>query len=1115
MVRIRCCRPQFLRRYPGGAIQAAWWTVALVLALVAPAAAGDFRVPLMDKPPTLDGNVAPGEWTRAVGFDGFAMNGKLDRRRARAFVGATNDRLFVAILSQLPDEGKLLAEVDRDTLKLVYDDSVEVWIDPTPGTEHGQTFQMLANSLGHKAYDHHARGNVAQDASWRGNWELANGFPDGYWHCEVAVPIAEIAPGRQPTDGAWEINVCRNWKQPWGFSSISGGAYAPSDRFTFSEAAPLAIAYENRGEPGTGTVQTVLGLRNVSAAAVAVNAHLLLKRDLMPELSQAENLSIAPNETQELVLKVSDQSSKKMDLLAKVTSANDETTFYERSVGWDVVGPYRWVAAAPVVLPVDFQFAYHPYANRMRIVADSSGMPRDAAVRALTAAIRKKGDATPVKTVVFDQFTGDKQELSFDLPPLKGAYEIAMTAAGKGVPTGEVVKEFERTTYAWEHNNLGKSRKVYPPFTPLEVTKKTVRTVLREHEMNAAGLWQQVTAKGQHLLSAPMRYSAQVDGKEVVPMAGRLSLRKVDDQAAEARTTVTAGALQTRAECAWDYDGTMRVDLTLLPSSGKTVESLVLEIPLKADQATHYHAMGDGIRNTLYARVPEGDGVVWTAEKVQANDLPPKFCSYLYVGTPVRGLCWFAENDRGWSWDATKPNLELVRTNGAVTIRVHLISKPVVIAKERTLTFGLLAAPVKPKLGDWRCRWDRDKYTLLGTDLNWLALGDCGSVYPAGKDMFFWEMIKRGNREHLGDEAVQATIDRGLPLFSPYGEDRVETWGRHVRYNLSSRYGRKMVFYYNRASCQLFDEFETFKDEWCLTDFRTVGKGNGIGEIKIVPSESYIDHALYWYGMSFEVGGNQGVYWDNWFFVPTYNTAMSDAYQRDDGSAVPATGLWAMRELSKRTFQYMNEVGMTPITMPHMTSTNILPMHSFATVQYDWEWKYSEGDVQYRFPRDYLLLVSNGELAGTWPVLLGDHGKLAEDPWTQRTFAGVCLVHELDGGGMPQVWQPLREPIYKLLGEPGLQVYRYWDERPQPVAADNPDLPAIVYVVPGREAVFVITSYAEKEVTANVAVDAKALGFGEGCRVTDVESGEVLSVADGRVKFPLKKHAVREFRIAP
>ena len=341
-------------------------------------------------------------------------------------------------------------------------------------------------------------------------------------------------------------------------------------------------------------------------------------------------------------------------------------------------------------------------------------------------------------------------------------------------------------------------------------------------------------------------------------------------------------------------------------------------------------------------------------------------------------------------------------------------------------------------------------------------------------------MLKRGNREQLSDEEVEKCVEESKHYVEPYGQDKINAWVAHVRYNLRSRYGTKMVFYYNRASYQLADEFETFKDEWGLTDWRSIGKGNGIGEIKIVPSESYIDHAL----LVCEVlrrGRNQGVYWDNWFFVGDYNTMMTGAYRRPDGTVVPSTGIWGMRELCKRTFQMMNERGMRPITMPHMTSTQILPMHSFATVQYDWEWKYSEGDVQYRFPREYLLMVSNGDLAGVWPVLLGDHGPQAEDPWTCRTFAAVAMLHELDcpyagwsESGQKQL--ALFRPVDDILAQPGCEAFRYWDERPQPVVTGNPDLPTIVYSVKGKEAVFAVVSYAEQDEEAQVSIDAAA-GF--------------------------------------
>ncbi|MGQ9731869.1 MAG: glycoside hydrolase domain-containing protein [Candidatus Zipacnadales bacterium] len=1073
----------------------------------------EYRVPLMTEAPTLDGRIDANEWRSSAGFDGFAFGGRLERRRVWAYVGATSDTLCFAFRSQLPTEGELLAQVNADTLKVVYDDSIEVWIDPTPGSEHGSLYQMLVSPTGRRGYKHHARGNVREDPSWRGDWQVANGFQGGEWHAEVLVPIVSIAPHRSAEQGVWGINLCRNWKQPWAFSSLGGGPYAPEDlRFTFVRDSGLAIHHETEGDPFTGNCSTKLILANYGALATTVSAQLRIAREPLSELVVEKNVEVSPGEKREVRLPLEDLTTSHFSLTARVTSPDASIVYYERTYAWERGEP-GWVWKTPVheSLPIDLQFAYYPYLNRMRILADISNLRADAQLDRLTGTVRKKGLPKAIKTVILNRFTDGRQEIAFALPPLEGEYELSVRAEGQNVPEGELIKEFERTVYEWEHQDLGISETVYPPFTPLNIQGKCVSAVLREHLMNDLGLWDQVTAAGQPLLQQPMCFRATVDGEPVTLSATPLRFTLQKGAQAVAQTWLKGEGIAAEVRSTWDYDGLMRVDLKLRPQPHRTLQELSLEVPLRSEQATMLHAMGDGIRNTLYERVPPGEGVVWTSERTQSDDLPKNFCSYLFVGTPKRGLAWFAENDAGWSWNPATPNLTLTRAGDAVLLRVHLVNQPLELIAPRTITFGLQAAPVKPRLGDWRYKWKRDNYTLLGTDINWFALGDCGAVYPANKDLYYWEMLRRGNTERLDDATIEEVIARGLPLFDSYGKG--DTWKAHVRYNLRSRFGQKMVLYYNRASYQLADEFQTFQDEWSLTDFRTVGKGNGIGEIKIVPTDSYIDHALYWYGKAFDVAGSVGVYWDNWFFVGSYNTQMTGAYRRADGSIMPSTGLWGLRELAKRTFVYMNERGMMPITMAHMTSTNILPLLSFCAVQYDWEWKYSEGDVQYRFPREYILLVSNGELAGTWPVLLGDHGKLATDPWTQRTFAAVCLVHELDCWGLNEVWEPLFKPIHELLDREGLQVYRYWDERPQPVVANHPELPTIVYSIPAEKAIVAVTSYAEEDLTATLTIDAKALGFSSGYRVVDVESGEIMPVQGHTLTLPLKKHDVREFRI--
>jgi hypothetical protein len=637
--------------------------------------------------------------------------------------------------------------------------------------------------------------------------------------------------------------------------------------------------------------------------------------------------------------------------------------------------------------------------------------------------------------------------------------------------------------------------------------------------MGGSGLWRKATSRGRDLLAGPIRWDTGLPVR-----AGKLKVLASAGHQAAMGGAFESARISADVRSTWDYDGMMRVDLTARPGKAAGPSTLDLVIPLRADQATHLHAIGDGIRNTVYSRVPEGAGVVWTSAAVACNDLPPRFCSYLFVGTPTRGICWFAENDGGWLWDRSRPNIEIVRRPGVVEVRVHLIM-PSVAAKgltgPRRITFGLQAAPVKPRLdADWRHKYRRDNYSLLGTDINWLALGDCGSVYPAHKDLYLWQMIRRGNRERLPEDEIRKVVERARPYFAPYGPDRVASLDAHVRHNLTSRYGTKMIFYYNRASFQLAPEFETFKDEWALTDYRAIEKGSGIYEIQIVPSPSYVDHAVWWYDKSFDIGGNQGVYWDNWFFRGSYNTGMTGAYCGPDGAVTPSNGIWGLRELAKRTFQRMNERGMKPITMAHMTSTGILPLLSFCTVQYDWEWKYSEGDVQDRFSRDYILMVSNGELAGTWPVLLGDAGPLAEDRHTARTFLAAAMVHELDCAyptwtDAGRMQRALLEPVDRILARRGVRAYRYWDDAPPPVRADDPDVPTVVYSVKGSEAVVGVASYAPDDRRVRLTVDAASLGFGGGCVVTDVETGETLEQDGGAISLHIKRHDVRVLKLVP
>jgi hypothetical protein len=1102
--------------------------------LAAPATSGgflnEFTVPLLAKPPAIDGAFVAEDWRGALGFEGLVhatgeRPGMLDQRAARTYLGATADAFYIAIVSELPDGGvPLVTNIKTDIMKVAFDDSFEIWIDPDPANAKSTGFQAIFNSIGKGVYLANARGGAPLLPDWNGKYEMKNSFTKDRWVTQIRIPLEAVAPGRKSTEGVWGIAINRNWKEPWAQTSSPGAFTGHNVRVTFTDSPGVAVSMEQLKDPLLRDIETKLSVYNPSAVELTVKARIDLERNTMFALKKEAELKVAPGATESITFAQNEENSTALDQIATVTSADGKTVYYKRKISWREPRERRWDTTPVVKLPVDFQFSHYPYKKKLRLIADISGLPKDAKLDQLKIRISPQGSETIIKEAVITSFDKNGQsEISIDLPELSdGTYAITAKAEGQNVPTDSMMKTFVRKNYPWEHNPMGRSTKVYPPFTPIEVQDKTLSTVLRTHQLNDLGLLDQVNAKGKDLLAAPMSFQARVDGMEVPVSATPIQFASKQDHEVVTQSNLQAGALKASVKSTWDYDGTVKVQLTLDSSGGKMVDALSLDIPLDDSQAPFIHAMSDALRKgPITERLAAGEGVVWDAKKLIAGELPLGFCSYIFLGSGHRGLSWFAENDKNWSWDRTTPNLEVVRKGKTLNLRVHLINKPVVIEKPRTITFGLLAAPVKPMLFSKRTFAADNKIDLLLTCINWLAgPGICGNVYPVGNDPYFWEILARGNVESLSKEEIKAAEERGNPYFEPFGEDALKSWKRHVDRTLGGRVlGKQMILYYNRATSASAYEFPTFKDEWLLKEMTGHDFKITAMEQKLVPSESYIDYALYWYKKSFELGRNTGVYWDNWFLAPSYNLEMTDAYRDESGAIIPATGIWGLRELCKRTFIMMNEEGMEPRTFPHMTSTSILPMLSFATMQLDWEWQVGAGDTQDRFSREYLQVATAGDLAGVFSWPLRNHGFKDDDITGLRSYTGVPMLYNVhfysvfpSSAKVPE-WDKFIAGLRDQLRKPGLKTWRYWDEETQPVTTGDADLPVIVHSVPGDETWVVLCGYAKEDRKAKITIDPKRLGLGKDYTVTNVENGVTYPVKDNIISLDVPKHAVIGLKI--
>ncbi|HOK57036.1 MAG TPA: hypothetical protein PKV21_06620 [bacterium] len=1105
-----------------------------------------YIVPLMKKIPKIDGYINEDEWEESIRFDGFIDSGnKLDLRKCIGFIGATDEKIYISIISEMPQNFNLISEVKQNSEEIIYDDNIEVWIDPYPENEIKTIYKMICNSIGYVYYSIFQKvKDESKVLEWAGGCRIKNGIHNKMWHCEIEIPIKNIEKNRKITDGNWKINIVRNFKQPWTFTSIGSefnNFISKNDNvFKFSNDKGIIVKEKHLKDPFLGNIYYVCELYNPLKKEIKANVNISIKRFGNVEgFSKKEEIILLPGEKKEVIVDKEDSKEYRFVLETSIQNIENNEVFFSRGpIYWKNFNilnwkerDEKWINYKKEIPGADFIISYYPYLNKIKIFTSIANiLEKDGKVEKVRYKIINI--ETQREEISFylgiEEFKNGLCEKIFDLPHLMGRYKITMQIIGKNIPEGEVIKYFERKSFEWEHNNLGKSRKVYPPFIPIKKEGNKLYTVLKEYAVNNIGLLSSIITEDQQginkkeILAGEIKYKGKIDGKEENIEKSQLIYKEISEDRIIMESNFKIGKLEINSISFLDYDGMLKVDLTINPCDVR-VDELTLEIPIKNDVATLMHAMSTDIRDPILTTyVPPGEGLIWDSNKLPPTQFnrvfPSNFCTYIYVGNEHRGISWFCENDKGWSRDEKKPNLQIVREKDVLKIQINLINKPIIITKPQTITFGILAAPVKPKLKGWRYRWVKENFGLVATDSVWFGYPCCGSVYPLGKDTYIFEILGKANRREKITEEEMKIFKEKLKKYSEslgkeQGIDRFLGNSMEVKLNIQ-RNIKNTIFYYNRATFPAAEEFQTFMDEWALKEYNNHYRPYGIWELgvdgvweeDIVPTESYIDFAVWWYKKAIELANASVIYWDNYFFIPSTNTMTTSAYKKEDGTIMSSTGLWGLRELVKRTFIMMNELGKEPFTMVHMTSTQILPLYSFATIQLDLEWKYSKEFMQNKFPREYLRLVSSGDLPGTWPMVIGD------EQTDKKAYIGVSIIHDIIDR-TSQWYKQYRKPFIDMAekGE-NLIVYRYWDERQQPIYTKNPDLPGIVYCIPGKESLYGVVSYLKEDTEDTVFIHPEILKLNK-YKVIDMETNQEIPVENNTFKLKIKKYDFKVFKV--
>ena len=488
-----------------------------------------------------------------------------------------------------------------------------------------------------------------QDLAWRiEGMELRHSAHDGWWDVETSIPLAALGVAAADFGTPWGIRICRNWRRPGEQSQWETTAPSYEDQpsmpvVTWDAAAPVVQVL--RLQEDWRQARIAVAVRNPHTTPLRVRVHLADAWHFNPPSEREATLTVPPGGMEEAVLEAPDGGPAGVHRTAiRVASADDATTYYQREVRWSLHRPppvERWSIGEESRKAVGLGFKYYPYHNRIRLRVDLTNLPLRDRITGGQAEIRSQ--AAPAdeplwrQTLAFREAVAEGTYAIPDLPD--GTYRLDVRLAGEDAPREPVSEGFERRHYEWEHNRLGLSDEVMPPFTPMAVRDTTVSCVLREHRHGATGLWDSLVSEGHELLAAPLRWEVETAaGVATVEGAGWHATRQTPTGVAgEARWQ--AGGLKAVTRTEYDVDGMMRVTLALDAAPATDVRRLSLVIPLRDDECRYLHGCGDGLRHNAAGFVPAGEGVVWDSSKGNKLEIPGTFYPYLWLGGGTRGLC--------------------------------------------------------------------------------------------------------------------------------------------------------------------------------------------------------------------------------------------------------------------------------------------------------------------------------------------------------------------------------------------------------------------------------------------------------------------------------------------
>lgn len=235
--------------------------------------------------------------------------------------------------------------------------------------------------------------------------------------------------------------------------------------------------------------------------------------------------------------------------------------------------------------------------------------------------------------------------------------------------------------------------KIPSPFQPVQATENTASVWNRKFQFGSTPFLDAITTSDREMLHGPVTLRATVNGKPAVWKMTHWKKLSSDDEKAVFESESTAGdQLTLRVKTTVEYDGMVRFDWTVVPGNDPVeIQDMAFVVPVPSELAKYYYHYTAEVFKFSDLSTWNGSGFLTEA------GWAGRFTPLVGVNNERHSMQVFTESRAGWAPHDPSRAIEIKKQGDQAEIIFNLIGEAKTLSRPLDYTIGLMPGPARER----------------------------------------------------------------------------------------------------------------------------------------------------------------------------------------------------------------------------------------------------------------------------------------------------------------------------------------------------------------------------------------------------------------------------------